>query len=100
MLKTNTRIVNRRIEEHVKEYYPNIEDLKADLNAVSSSGSAYRRGAALVDAGCFLCYNSQVADFLREVLEETEEEASEYDDASSWNLYKHLIAKACDRLAK
>ncbi len=99
MLRTNTKIVNQRIEEHVKEYYPNIEDLQAALRNVLSFGTTYQRGAELAKGGCFLCYLNQVSDFLKDTLEETQEEADKYFD-KSWDLYCHLIGKACARLVE
>ena len=85
MLKTNNKQVRASIKAHILETYENdIDNLKHDYNSQGSFNE-------LVQAGCFLCYYSDVRKFLQEILEETDEEANKYDDEKVWNLYKALI---------
>ena len=99
MLKTNTKKVSDRIKAHVLEYYETPEALRRDMEAVGGF-TDYHKGQNLVDGGCFLCYNFQVFEFLKEALEETDDEALKYDEVQSWNLYRHLVGKACEKLVK
>lgn len=97
MLKTNTKQVMNAVKQHVLDFYPEIEVLKADLNT-RPGFTTYHKAIELVRGGAFLCYYSQVVDFLKEALQETEQEAEKYTDEQSWELYCHLIGKACEKL--
>lgn len=95
---TNTKKINEAFKQHVLDCY-DINDLKANMDAVGGVNE-YRKGAGLVEGGSFLVYYYEVKDFLMEVLEQTEDEANKYSDEKSWELYKHKVAQACERLYK
>lgn len=100
MLKTNSKIVKQAMIAEVLNHYKKIEDLKADLQAVSQKHeSVYNLALKLVRGGCFKCYNQDISDFLRDTLQETQQEADKYFD-KSFDLYAHLIAKAIESLVK
>ena len=101
MLKTNSKKVMEAMKKEVLSFY-NLEDLKNDLKAVrcpNQCNTIYHCGCRLVESGCFRVYNNDINGFLLDVLEETEEEADKYFD-KSFDLYKHLIAKAIEKLVK
>lgn len=102
MLRTNTKKVTERMMEHISNYYEDINDLRSDLEAVGTPRTitTYNKACALVEGGCFLIYNGDIADFLKDILEESDEEANKYDYMQSFNLYKHLIAKAVEKMVK
>lgn len=93
---TNTKKINEAFKQHVLDYY-DINDLRANMDAVGGVNE-YHKGARLVDGGSFLVYYSEVRAFLMEVLEQTEDEAGKYSDDKSWELYKHKVSQACERL--
>ena len=95
---TNTKKINKAFKQHVLNYY-DINDLRADMDAVDGANEYYK-GFGLVESGCFLIYYSEVRAFLKEVLEQTEDKANKYSDAKSWELYKHKVAQACEKLYK
>lgn len=82
MLKTNSKIVRNRMIEHIKDSYEDIEDLKHDAQF------------DLVQNGCMLCYYNDIREYLKETLEETEEEAKKYSNEQVWNTYKVLCNRA------
>lgn len=94
MIRSNTNEAKKAFEKHVLSFY-SIEDLKADLKACATSGNAYQRGLRLVDGGGFLIYLFDAAEFINSRLERNEKATWE-----TWNMYKHLVALAIERLVK
>ena len=92
MLKTNTKKVLSRVKQHLLFFYDDQQALKRDGDAVGGA-TDYQKGVNLALGGCFLVYHNDVAEFLKNTLEESEEEANKYDSFKSWELYCHL----CDR---
>ena len=105
-MRTNTKIVSNKIQEHIKEYYT-IEELKEQVKALQTpreykcfthTASIYEALVEMVEGGCFLVYNSDVQEFLNSL--GINPEGKEYDVQKSWDLYKHLIvregAKLCE----
>ena len=97
-LKTNSNIVRKKVQEHIREYYENIDDLKNELDNLKSfnNNSVYQAGVYMVQGGCFLIYHSDIKDFLNGL--GINPENKEYTDEKSWELYKHLIAINAERL--
>ena len=98
-LNTNSNEVRKAIQEHIKNYYEDVNDLKAEvenLKGYNAIYTDYHAGAYLVQGGCFLCYYSDVKDFLNGL--GINPENKEYTDEKSWELYKHLIAINIERL--
>lgn len=94
MIRSNTNEAKEAFEKHVLSFY-SIDDLKADLKACATSGNTYQRGLKLADSGCFLIYLSDVAEFINSTLERNEKPTNK-----TWNMYKHLVALAIERLVK
>lgn len=98
-LNTNSNEVRKAVQEHIKGYYENIEDLKAEIENLNNgriAHSIYQAGAYMVQGGCFLIYYTDVKDFLNGLC--INPENKEYTDEKSWELYKHLVAINCERL--
>lgn len=85
MLKTNAKKVREAVRAHMLDHFDN--DQAAMIRDAKSAGG----WSEAVQAGCFCCYYYQAREFLREALQETQEEADRYDDEKVWNLYKALI---------
>ena len=99
-LSTNSNEVRKAIQEHIKSYYENIDDLKSELDNLNDvrlgNYSIYHAASYMVQGGSFLCYYSDVKEFLNSLgINPTNKE---YTDKKSWELYKHLIAINCERL--
>lgn len=98
-LNTNSNEVRKAVQEHIISYYENIDDLKAEvknLKGYNTIYTDYQAGAYMVQGGSFLCYYSDVKDFLNSLgINPTNKE---YTDEKSWELYKHLVAINIERL--
>lgn len=99
MLKTNTKKVMEALKKHIGGFYGKTGDLLADMRAVGGF-TPYHQGRNLAEGGAFLCYCDEQREFLREALEETHEEADRFSDDKVFELYCHLIGRACEKLAK
>lgn len=100
MLKTNCKKVNEALKNHILSYQ-SIDELKSNLDAVHRPQSPRITAVAadaLVMGGCFLCYYSEIRDFLKNILEETDEEANRYSDSKVWELYKALLVRTITKL--
>lgn len=67
-----------------------------DHNMIEDLGSRYHEIQDNVQNGCYLIYYDHVRSFLKDLYNETEEEAEKYTDQQVWDRYKHLIAFAGD----
>ena len=97
-LNTNSNEVRKAIQNHILDTY-NIDDLKSEvenLKGYNTIYTDYQAGAYMVQGGCFLCYYSDVEDFLNGL--GINPENKDYTDEKSWELYKHLIAINIERL--
>jgi hypothetical protein len=96
-MRSNTKEVINKVQEHIKSYYENIEDFKNDMKAVQLENmSDYNAIQELVKGGSFLVYYQDVKDFLNEL--GINPENKEYEDQKSWELYQHLIARDGEKL--
>jgi hypothetical protein len=84
MLKTNIKSVREAVRNHIIEHFEDFDNFKHDVAAVGSISE-------LVKAGAFLCYYDDVRNFLKTILQETDQEAAKYSDDLVWSLYTNLI---------
>lgn len=96
-MRTNTKIVSNKIQEHIKEYYT-IEELKEQVKVFDYLPTTYHAIIELVQGGCFLIYNEDVKDFLNGL--GINPEGKKYAPEKSWDLYKHLIAREGEKLCQ
>lgn len=100
MLKTNSKIVRQAIRQHILDTIE-INELVTDVDNLLTyvprqnhvPASADGMGQHMVDSGCFLCYYDSAREFLKEALQETDEEANKYSDEKVWQLYRRLIGR-------
>lgn len=98
-MKIYSNLVRKQVQDHIKEYYENIEDLKSELKnllGMRETPTIYHAGAYMVQGGCFLIYYADVKEFLNGL--GINPQNKEYTDEKSWELYKHLIASNCEKL--
>lgn len=97
MRTTNKEIVNK-IREHILDFY-NLDELRENIEGLDYiSDYEYHRAKYMVQGGSFLCYYSDIKDFLNSLgINPTNKE---YDDTKSWELYKHLIAREVEKMLK
>ena len=85
----------------VKDRYETLEDLKGDMKSADpvpypQKGSiTIAAGRHLVEGGCFLCYNSQIDEWLKENGAEIKEDDSQYN----WDMYVELMGRTSYDLA-
>lgn len=97
-MKTNTNIVRKQVQKHIKEYFTK-EGLKEQLDYMSGGHyqhTIYRSAYSMVQGGCFLVYQEDVKDFLNDL--GINPSNKEYEDIKSWELYCHLVAYNCDKI--
>lgn len=100
MLKTNSKIVRQAVRQHILDTHQ-IDDLVTNVdnlltyipNQSRVPATADGIGQFMVDSGYFLCYYTSAREFLKEALQETDEEANKYSDEKVWQLYRHLIGR-------
>ena len=100
-MKTNTKIVSQKIQAHIMDQVESLEILKGDALAVlgmKNTPDMYHAFAYNVDGGNFLIYHADVRDFLNGL--GINEQSKEYEDCTSWELYKHLIASNAVKMIK
>ena len=94
-MRTTNKEVTQKIQAHILDYYEDregVEGLKKDIEAAKYGNMGdYRALRELVNGGSFLIYHHEVQDFLNSL--GINEEKKEYEDAKSWELYSHLIAR-------
>lgn len=98
MYNSNNKIVNNKIDNHIKDYYDNLNNLKNDIKAVKYPPiySDYQAGAYLVQGGNFLIYYDEQRQYLKSL--KLKAYKDNLSDNAIFNLYKHLIAKRIARL--
>ena len=100
MLKMNTKKAIENAKKHFLSYYDgDKEALLRDGEAVGGF-TAYHKGANLAKGGSFACYYWNQRDAIREILEETVEEANKYSDDKVFNVYCHLAGRVYENLKK
>lgn len=96
MLRANTKIVMSRMEDHVKEFYPDVKQLKEERDIQQDDRCDFYKSCRLVEAGCFLVYYNQVRDFIQYTQEMTLEQINRYSDKQIWRKYIQMCAYAID----
>lgn len=89
-MRTNTNIVRKKIQKHIKEYYTK-KELKEQIDHMRhGSKTVYNLGIDMVQGGSFLIYYEEVKDFLNGL--GINPNNKEYENEESWKLYCRLIA--------
>lgn len=108
-LKTNSKQVQNKLDQHVLEYFTEdygwteeaktpLENLKEQLKSFDYMPTTYKMGRYMAEGGSFLIYHQHIIDFLNSL--GINEDKKEYTNAKSWELYQHLIGKTVERLTK
>lgn len=108
MLRTTNKIVKQKLTAHVLDnFWPanygggtvGLQNLKDQIDAMRYGGrSIYQTALDYVEGGSYLVYYGDCRQFLKELLQETDEEANRYDDDRVWRLYCHLVARTMANL--
>ena len=104
MLKSNTKVFREGMQRHILSFYDSPEDLIRDMRAghagmpKSYPVTPWKMGEYLVDGGCFLCYTNDVRAFLKEMFQESQEQADKYEAYIVWGHYKAYCARACEEI--
>lgn len=101
-LRCNSKAVKLKIVEHIRVFYPSTQDLFADMRAghgglpLDKFASLYQEAKYLVESANFLVWNDERRAFLKDILEQSQEEADRYSEQDVDALYEHLIAVNCE----
>jgi len=104
-MRTTTKQVKEQIQKHIKEYFSQdygfesdnaVDNIKQQLKSFDYIPSTYNQAMELVNGGTFLCYHSDIKDFLNGL--GINEDKKEYSSEKSWKLYSHLIAREIDTM--
>ena len=111
MLRTTNKTVKTALVEHVLENFspenygsdPETTDalgnLREQIDAMRyGTRSLYQTALDYAEGGSLLVYYDDVRDFLKLILEQTDEESQRYSDGKVWRLYCHLIARTIANL--
>ena len=95
----NTKKAIENAKKHFLSYYEgNVQQLLDDGRAVGGF-TDYQKGVNLARGGSFACYYWDERDAIREILEETEQEANKYSDDKVFDTYCHLAGRVYEKLA-
>lgn len=107
MLKTSSTKAIENTWRHVCEHLTACDDegLSPEETLIRQFESMrgdfiYVKAVQLVSGGYFEVYNDDMRATLKEILEETDEEANQYDNDRVYKLYCHLIAKTIEKKLK
>ncbi len=76
-----------------------IQNLVEQVDAMRyGDRSIYQTAIDYVEGGSFLVYYGDCRDYLKALLDETEEEATRFSDDKVWHLYCHLMARTMANL--
>ena len=98
-MRTNCKQIKDAIRAHILEYY-SAEELAAQVNGIKCHvyPTNYHAIYHMVEGGCFLIYNNDIAAFLNGLgINPTNKE---YDPIDSFKLYCHLIARDSELILK
>lgn len=108
MLRTTNKLVIEKLREHILENFqpenygndqPALQNLRDQIHAMAYGGrSIYQIGLDYVEGGSLLVYYTSQREFLRRLLDETQEEADRYSDDKVFKLYCHLVAREIAKL--
>ena len=102
MLRMNTKKAIENAKRHFLEYYDgDAAALIRGGQAAAFSGSIdYQKGVKLAQGGAFACYYWDERDAIKEILEETEQEAARFSDDEVFKTYCHLAGRVYEVLKK
>lgn len=109
MLRSNTNEVKQRMQDHVLSYFDEGHGwdlhtpkgaLKEQLKSFDYMPTDYAKGLYMVQGGSFLIYYYDQREFLKNLLDQTEEQANKYSNAQVFAKYSHLVAKTIQDLVK
>lgn len=111
MLRTTNKTVKTALTAHVLANFlpvnygsdPETTDalgnLREQIDAMQRNGrSIYATALDYVEGGSFLIYYGDARDFLKLILEQSDEEAQRFSDDKVFRLYCHLIARTMANL--
>lgn len=105
MLKMNTKKAMENAKKHflIDFYQGQVGPFLRDGEAVGASyrgakTTPYACGVKMAEGGVFACYYSQQREALREMLEETQEEAEKYTDDQVFKAYCHMAGKVYEKI--
>jgi len=99
MLRMNTKKAIENAKKHFLEYYD------GDAAALVRDGLAvggftnYQKGGNLARGGSFACYYWDEREAIREILEESEEEANRFSNDEVFKTYCHIAGRVYEKLA-
>lgn len=101
-MRANSKEVMEKVESHVLEYYTK-EELKEQVDYIKQGSwknwTNYQVGEHLAEGGCLLIYNGDIHKFL-ESLSLNNNSRKEFDNMQEFEMYKHLIGKAVEKILK
>ena len=111
MLRTTAKPVKTALVGHVLENFlpenygsdPETTDalgnLREQIDAMRyGDRSIYQTALDYVEGGSFLVYYDDAREFLKTILEQSDEESQRYSDEKVWRLYCHLVARTMANL--
>lgn len=108
MLRTSNKTVHTALVGHVMANFlpinygggdSAIQNLRDQINYMRHGNrSIYATALDYVEGGSFIVYYGDARDFLKLILEQTDEEAQRFSDDKVWRLYCHLIARTMAKL--
>lgn len=102
MLRMNTKKAIENAKKHFLSYYDgDAVALLRDGEAAAFRGSLdYQKGVRLAEGGAFACYYWDEREALKEILEETEQEADRFSDDEVFKTYCHVAGRVYEVLKK
>ena len=111
MLRTTSKLVTDALKAHVLANFLPInygsdpdttsalDNLREQIDAMQYGGrSVYQTALDYVEGGSFIVYYGDCREFLKLILEQSDEEAQRYSDDKVWRQYCHLIARTMANL--
>ena len=101
-MKSNCKEVKNAIRAHILNYYT-AKELASEVNGLMRNCSrlyptVYHAVRHMVEGGCFLIYNHDIATFLDSL--GINPNGKEYDTSESFDLYCHLVARDAGLIVK
>ena len=101
MINTNSKEARRGFEQHALSHFDSADSLFGTILNVLDDRyvyTVYQAGRKMAEDGCFDCYYSDIRNTLKDILQETDEEADRYSNGEIAKLYNHKMGQACERL--
>lgn len=91
--RSNSKIVRKKISEHIFEHYEDIELLKEDVKALKyGNRSTYQAARELVKGGGFLIFTYSIKKFIENL------ELNNNSKIETFELYTHLLAREITKM--